>query len=64
LAAGKLELVIESDLNILDIAALSIIVKEAGGMMTDLTGHDINLDTSSILAGNPATYKKALEILI
>ena len=64
LAAGKLELIIESDLNILDIAALSIIVKEAGGMMTDLAGKDINLDTSSILAGNPATYKKALEILI
>lgn len=64
LAAGKLELIIESDLNILDIAALSIIVKEAGGMMTDLFGKDINLSTSSILAGNPVTYKKALEILI
>ncbi len=63
LAAGKLELVIESDLNILDIAALSIVVKEAGGIMTDLIGKDIDLDTSNILAGNPAAYKKAFEIL-
>ena len=31
LAAGKIEAVIESDVNILDIAALSIIVTEAGG---------------------------------
>lgn len=63
LAAGKLELVIESDVNILDIAALSILVKEAGGQMTDIQGNPINLETTSILAGNPATYKKALEIL-
>jgi histidinol-phosphatase len=63
LAAGKLELIIESDVNILDIAALSILVKEAGGLMTDLTGKEITLDTTTILAGNPATYNKAIEIL-
>ena len=62
LAAGKLELVIESDVNILDIAALSIIVKEAGGLFTDLTGKQIDLDTSSVLAANPLVYKQALEI--
>ena len=32
LAAGKIEAVIESDVNILDVAALSIIVTEAGGV--------------------------------
>ena len=63
LAAGKLELIIESDVNILDIAALSILVKEAGGIITDLAGNNINLETTSILAGNPATYHKALQIL-
>lgn len=63
LAAGKLELVIESDVNILDIAALSILVKEAGGIMTDLSGTNINLNTNSILAGNQATYDKALKTL-
>ena len=38
LAAGKLDAVIESDVNILDIAALSLIVEEAGGRFTDLDG--------------------------
>ena len=63
LAAGKLELVIESDVNILDIAALSLLVKEAGGKISDLKGKPIGLETTSILAGNPTTYDKALEIL-
>jgi len=63
LAAGKLELIIESDVNILDIAALSILVKEAGGIMTDIEGQSIDLETNTILAGNPETYKKALNIL-
>jgi histidinol-phosphatase len=63
LAAGKLELVIESDVNILDIAALSLLVKEAGGKISDLKGKPIGLETTSILAGNPANYDKALEIL-
>ncbi len=63
LAAGKLELIIESDVNILDIAALTIIVAEAGGLMTDLEGDEINLSTTTILAGNPPTYTKALTLL-
>jgi histidinol-phosphatase len=62
LAAGKLELVIESNLNILDIAALTIIVIEAGGIMTDLKGQSINLESSSVLAGNKPSYEKALAI--
>ena len=63
LAAGKIELVIESDVNILDIAALSILVTEAGGKISDLTGQKIGLNTTNILAGNPAIYDKALTIL-
>ena len=39
LAAGKIEAVIESDVNILDIAALSVLVTEAGGVFTDLNGN-------------------------
>jgi histidinol-phosphatase len=61
LAAGKLELIIESDVNILDIAALSIIVKEAGGIITDLSGQQVNLETSTILAGNKYSYENALK---
>ena len=50
LASGKIDLVIESDVNILDIAALSVIVNEAGGRMTDLYGNAPNLDTTTVLA--------------
>ena len=38
LARGSLDVVIESDVNILDIAALTVIVREAGGTFTDLEG--------------------------
>jgi histidinol-phosphatase len=38
--------------NILDIAALSVIVTEAGGMFTDLGGDEPNLETTSVLATN------------
>jgi histidinol-phosphatase len=52
LAAGKIEAVIESDVNILDIAALSVIVTEAGGVFTDLNGIAPHLETTSVLAAN------------
>lgn len=50
LASGKIDLIIESDVNILDIAALSVIVNEAGGRFTDLSGNALNLDTTTVLA--------------
>ncbi len=61
LAAGKIEAVIESDVNILDIAALSIIVEEAGGVFTDLDGQALDLDTTSVLAANPALHRPLLD---
>jgi histidinol-phosphatase len=56
LAAGQLDAVIESDVNILDIAALFVIVTEAGGVFTDLDGRAPDLDTRSVLAGTPALH--------
>lgn len=52
LASGKIDLVLESDVNILDIAALAVIVREAGGTFTDLKGNELSLDTTSVLASN------------
>src|SRR5882724_13634439 len=46
LARGALDVVIESDVNILDIAALSVIVREAGGRFTDLEGAAVDLGTT------------------
>lgn len=63
LAAGKIEAVIESDVNILDIAALSIIVNEAGGVFTDLNGNKPTLNTRSVLAANSGLHAKYLESL-
>jgi len=63
LASGKIEAVIESDVNILDIAALSLIVVEAGGAFTDLNGKAIGLETRSVLAANAALHGDYLERL-
>jgi histidinol-phosphatase len=56
LARGCIDGVIESDVGILDIAALSIIVREAGGVFTDLDGAPVGLRTTSVLAAAPALY--------
>ena len=61
LARGSLDLVLESDVNILDVAALAVIVREAGGVFTDLHGKALTLDTTSVLAGTPAIHALALD---
>ncbi len=63
LAAGKIDAVIESDVNILDIAALSVIVTEAGGVFTDMNGDKPDLDIRSVLAANPSLHEKYLSRL-
>ncbi len=63
LAAGKIEAVIESDLNILDIAALTVIVREAGGIVSELDGSAIGLGSSNLLAANPELYPELLQRL-
>ncbi|SEJ30556.1 inositol monophosphatase family protein [Frateuria terrea] len=60
LARGGLDLVVESDVNILDVAALAVIVREAGGVFTDLDGRPPTLETGSVLAGVPAIHTQAL----
>ena len=63
LARGALDAVLESDVNILDIAALTVIVREAGGIVSDLSGAEVGLQTTSILAGNPAMHRCILETM-
>jgi histidinol-phosphatase len=63
LARGALDVVIESDVNILDIAALSVIVREAGGTFTDLQGGPVGLGTTSVLATNGALHASVLDAL-
>lgn len=56
LARGCIDAVVESDVNILDIAALACIVREAGGRFSDLEGRPIDLHTTSVLAAAPGLY--------
>ncbi len=63
LARGALDVVVESDVNILDIAALTVIVEEAGGTFTNLAGAPVGLDTTSVLASNAALHAPVLEAI-
>ena len=63
LARGALDVVIESDVNILDIAALAVIVREAGGRFTDLGGGDVGLGTTTVLATNGLLHDAVLEAI-
>lgn len=63
LAAGGLDAVVESDINILDIAALTVIVREAGGRVTELGGGPIGLDSTTILAATPALHGRLVSFL-
>ncbi len=58
LAGGKIDAVVESDVNVLDVAALVTIVEEAGGVFTALDGAPIGLATTSVLAANPALHAR------
>jgi histidinol-phosphatase len=60
LAEGKIDAVIETDVNILDIAACSLIVGEAGGRFTDLEGAPITLQSTSVLATNGRLHEAIL----
>jgi histidinol-phosphatase len=63
LAEGKIDAVIESDVNILDIAALVVIVEEAGGRFTDLSGRQVGFDTTTVLATNGRLHQPILDAL-
>lgn len=63
LAKGSLDAVIESDLNILDVAALALIVEEAGGKVTTLGGAPLGLGTRDLLASNGALHPALLAAL-
>ncbi|MFO7761122.1 MAG: inositol monophosphatase family protein [Desulfobia sp.] len=62
-AAGRLDGFWEQGLKPWDTAAGSIIVQEAGGIITDYTGNPYRPSGTSILASNPAIHGKMLEVL-
>jgi histidinol-phosphatase len=63
LARAALAGVGESDVNILDIAALTVIVEEAGGQFTDLQGGAVGLATTHVLATNGRLHQAILDTI-
>lgn len=61
LAQGKVDIVIEAKIKIWDIAALSLIVSEAGGVMTDFSGKAVTEDTTEIIATNGLLQDQVFE---
>ncbi|HJO87275.1 MAG TPA: inositol monophosphatase family protein, partial [Rhodospirillales bacterium] len=62
-AAGRFDGFWETGLQPWDIAAGIVIVREAGGMVTELDGRDRMLESGSILAVNPNLYQELGQIL-
>ncbi len=63
LADGSIDVVVESEVSILDVAALSLIIQEAGGQVTDLHGQPVNLNSRSFIATNGHLHSAVAEHL-
>jgi len=63
LAAGHVDLVVESGLHIYDIAALIPLIENAGGVVTNWDGQDASKGGSILAAANPRLHQRALESL-
>ncbi len=60
-AAGRFDGFWEQRLSAWDIAAGMLLIREAGGLVTDLRGRDIGIEHSSVVAGNPAIHAWLIE---
>lgn len=61
LACGRCDGFFELGLSPWDIAAGSLLIREAGGVVTDFAGGNDYLRTGNIVAGNPAVHGEILE---
>jgi myo-inositol-1(or 4)-monophosphatase len=63
LAAGRVDGFFEIGLNSWDIAAGCLLVKEAGGLVSDFTGDDGYLKSGHIVAGTPKVFAQLLQTI-
>ncbi|MGQ9427099.1 inositol monophosphatase family protein [Gilvimarinus sp. F26214L] len=61
-AAGRFDGFWEIGLQPWDIAAGILLIKEAGGLVSDLKGGESYLETGNITAGNPKVFKSLVQI--
>ena len=62
-AAGRLDGFWEFGLRPWDIAAGSLLIKEAGGLVGDISGGEQYMKTGNIVAGNPKLFKSLLQTI-
>ena len=62
-AAGIFDGFWELDLAPWDLAAGALIIREAGGLVSNFQGDDDFLTTGDIVAGNPAVYHDLLDVV-
>ncbi len=60
-AAGRLDGFWEIGLNLWDIAAGVLLIEEAGGLISDLTGKETHMETGDVVAANPRVFKAMLQ---
>jgi myo-inositol-1(or 4)-monophosphatase len=61
-AAGRFDGFWEQQLSAWDIAAGTLLIREAGGLVTDLAGRDVGIEHTAVVAGNPAIHGWLLDI--
>jgi myo-inositol-1(or 4)-monophosphatase len=62
-AAGRYDGFWESHLNVWDVAAGMLLVREAGGFVTDFRGGERMIERSEFLAGNDATHSRLQKLV-
>jgi myo-inositol-1(or 4)-monophosphatase len=62
-AAGRVDGFWELGLNIWDIAAGALLIREAGGRISDFEGGDGYLDSGNVIAGSPKIYAAMSKLL-
>ncbi len=62
-AAGRFDGFWEQRLSAWDIAAGTLLIREAGGVVTDFSGRNIGIEHTEVVAGNPAIHAWLLETL-
>ena len=62
-AAGRLDAYYEKGLHAWDVAAGSLIIKEAGGRITDYQGRELDLEGREIVASNGLLHPVLLEVM-
>jgi histidinol-phosphatase len=62
LAQGTIDIMVEAQTKLWDIAALKVIIEEAGGQFTQLDGQPITVDSTTALATNGPVHSAVLDL--